>query len=117
MDAPVDAAALPLPDSGVDAAAPGEDAAPAVRTFAMGARIAWAEEEEDDEPMTEERKRQYDEIVGKYKSRGERFGTGDGAPKKVRAADGRVTLSPASHETAHSHADCHPLSAPVAVAA
>ena len=49
MDAPVDAAALPPPDSGVDAAVPGEGAAPAVRTFAMGARIAWAEEEEEDE--------------------------------------------------------------------
>ena len=53
--------------------------------------------------MTEERQRQFDEIVGKYKSRGERFGTDNAAdrvPKKVRAT------SPTSRNTAPPPADC-----------
>jgi hypothetical protein len=89
MEAPAEAAAAP-PDSAVDAAAP--DAEPAVRTFAS-VRGAWADDEEE-EPMTEERQRQFDEIVSKYKSRGERFGTDNAGdrPKKVcTAADRRFT--------------------------
>ena len=67
MDTDAPAAAPPEGD----VAAPTE-AAPVVRTFALAPSV-WAEEE--DEPITEERQRQYDELAEKYKSRAERFGT------------------------------------------
>lgn len=67
MDTDAPAAAPPEGD----VAAPTE-AAPVVRTFALAPSV-WAEEE--DEPITKERQRQYDELAEKYKSRAERFGT------------------------------------------
>ena len=85
--APEAGASAPPGDATAPAAGDVPAPAPAVRTFAVAPITGnWADEDDEEEPMTEERQRQFDALAEKYRSRADRFGTdADRAPaKRVR---------------------------------
>lgn len=81
MDAAADAPAAPEGGADVAAPPPSEDA-PAVRTFQYAPTTTnWADDD-DDEPLTADRQQQYEQLLEKYRSRSERFGTEAKDPSK-----------------------------------